>query len=71
MPVACKTINGVEIRNAGPGVGLMVPAHEYNKLLDLTAKLKECLSDMCDEHRLHGHITDASAHYKCVLEPLA
>lgn len=66
-------INGVEVFNPLDyrivGMPLMVPAHEYNKLFALAKKLQNCIEEMRNEHKLHGHITDSSAQYAIVLKP--
>jgi hypothetical protein len=66
--------NGVEVFNPlDHGIHnqpLMVSASDYNKLLELTAKLEKCLGEMRNEYKLHGQITDASAQYMIVLKPL-
>lgn len=49
---------------------LMVPAHEYNLLLAMAKKLKDCIEDMRSEDKIHGHITDSSAHYAIHLKPV-
>lgn len=49
---------------------LMVPAHEYSKLLAIAKKLKDCIEDMRSENKIHGHITDASAYYAIHLKPV-
>jgi hypothetical protein len=65
--------NGVEVFNPLDyrivGMPLMVPAHEYKKLFALAKKLQENIEDMKNEHKLHGHITDASAEYLVYLKP--
>jgi hypothetical protein len=69
-----KTINGIEIFNPIEhgihGQPLMVPAHEYNKLLYISIAIDKCLSEMRDEHKIHGHITDSSAQYMINLKPV-